>query len=81
MALKCFDVTAFLHRLTRVKRIPQDLSNDAVHIMIKVLFKCIPMRGYDPRDLELRYQHLTSIQLLCKLQQMSGRVQDAFQPT
>ena len=30
VALKCFDITAFLSRLNRVKRIPKDLSHDAV---------------------------------------------------
>ena len=68
VALKCFDVTSFVNRLSRVKRIPKDLSDDAIHIMIKVLFKCIPMRGYDPNDLELRYQHLMAITMLTNLQ-------------
>ena len=67
VALKCFDITSFVNRLSRVKRIPKDLSDDAIHIMIKVLFKCIPMRGYDPNDLELRYNHLMSITLLTRL--------------
>ena len=82
VALKCFDVTAFLNRLSRVKRVPTDpiLTNDAVHIMIKVLFKCIPMRGYDPNNLDLRYAHLMSVVLLTRMQQLSPRVHDAFTP-
>ena len=66
VALKCFDITSFVNRLSRVKRIPKDLSDDAIQIMIKVLFKCIPMRGYDPNDLELRYNHLMAITLLTR---------------
>ena len=68
VALKCFDITSFVNRLGRVRHIPKDLSDDAIEIMLKVLFKCIPMRGYDPNDLELRYNHLMAIKLLTRMQ-------------
>ena len=80
VALKCFDIPAFLNRLNRVKYIPKEMSDEAIHIMMQVLFKCVPMKGYDINDLELRHNHLMSITLLTRLQQVSQRVRDAFQP-
>ena len=41
--------------MTKVTSIPEDLSEDAIDIMINILYKCIPKKGYDPDDMELRY--------------------------
>ena len=81
VALNCFNKTPFVHRLSKVKKIPEDLTDDAIQIMINVLFKCIPKKGYDADDMELRYQHLMAIRLLTNIQNLSQRVHNTFQPS